>query len=58
MSRSYFWIVVSLLAVFSSCKKIQERKIINGTWEVVKVVECARVIPDGGFATLQCPPQV
>ena len=26
-----------LMLVFTSCKKIQERKIINGTWKVVKV---------------------
>lgn len=35
--HSYGWYLILLGACFSSCEKIQEKKIINGTWEVTKV---------------------
>ncbi len=39
LSRAANAVILSLgiLILFNSCKKIQENKILNGTWEVVKV---------------------
>ncbi|MDZ4844990.1 MAG: hypothetical protein SH857_05505 [Chitinophagales bacterium] len=35
--NSSFFFLIFLTACFSSCEKIQENKIIKGTWEVTKV---------------------
>ena len=37
MRASYFILFVIFIAALSSCKKIQENKIINGKWQVIKV---------------------
>lgn len=37
MKHIYCLLLIFCVTLFSSCKKIQENKIINGTWEVMKV---------------------